>query len=55
MYEKKGTGIPKILRELKENASPELEFEMNDDRTYLNTIIHIRDEFEKPGFSLEKR
>ena len=47
LSEKKGTGIPKILRELKINGSPEPEFEMDEERTYLNTIIHIRDGFEK--------
>ncbi len=47
LSEKKGTGIPKILRELKVNGSPEPEFEMDEERTYLNTIIHIRDGFEK--------
>ena len=47
LSEKKGTGIPTILRELRKNGSPEPEFEMDEDRTYLNTIIHIRDGFEK--------
>ena len=47
LSEKKGTGIPKILRELKKNGSPRPEFDMDDDRTYLNTIIHIRDGFDK--------
>lgn len=47
LSEKKGTGIPKILRELKKNCSPGPEFDMDDDRTYLNTIIHIRDGFDK--------
>ena len=47
LSEKKGTGIPKILRELKKNGSPGPEFDMDDDRTYLNTIIHIRDGFDK--------
>ena len=46
LSEKKGTGIPKILRELKQNGSPAPEFDMDEDRTYLNTIIHIRDGFE---------
>ena len=46
LSEKKGTGIPKILRELKKNGSPVPEFDMDDDRTYLNTIIRIRDGFE---------
>jgi ATP-dependent DNA helicase RecG len=45
LSEKKGTGIPKILRELRQNGSPEPEFDMDEDRTYLNTIIHIREEF----------
>ena len=35
-----------VLRELRQNGSPEPEFEMDEDRTYLNTIIHIRDGFE---------
>lgn len=43
IVQKQGTGIPKILRELKKNGSPEPEFEMDTDRTYLNTVIHIRD------------
>lgn len=47
LSEKKGTGIPKILRELKKNGSPGPEFDMDDDRTYLNTIIHICDGFDK--------
>lgn len=47
LSEKKGTGIPKILRELKQNSSPAPEFDMDSDRTYLNTIIHIRDGFGK--------
>ncbi len=47
LSEKKGTGIPKILRELKKKGSPGPEFDMDDDRTYLNTIIHIRDGFDK--------
>ncbi len=47
LSEKKGTGIPQILRELKKKGSPGPEFDMDDDRTYLNTIIHIRDGFDK--------
>ena len=46
LSEKQGTGIPKILRELKKNGSPDPEFEMDEDRTYLITIIHIRDGFQ---------
>ena len=47
LSEKKGTGIPKILRELKQNGSPEPEFDMDEERTYLNAIIRIRDGFER--------
>lgn len=46
IYLKKGTEIPKILLELVQNGSLVLEFDMDDDRTYLNTIIHIKDGFE---------
>ena len=46
LSEKKGNGISKIIRELKQNGSPEVEFEMDDDRNYLNTIIHIHDGFD---------
>jgi ATP-dependent DNA helicase RecG len=46
LSEKKGTGIPKILRELRQNGSPDPEFDMDEDRTYLNTIIRIRKGFE---------
>lgn len=34
------------MRELKKNGSPLPEFEMDEDRTYLITIIHIRENFE---------
>ncbi len=47
LSEKKGTGIPKILRELKQNGSPDPEFDMDEERTYLNAIIRIRDGFER--------
>lgn len=47
LSEKKGTGISKIIRELRQNGSPEPEFEMDNDRNYLNTIIYIRSGFEK--------
>ena len=47
LSEKKGTGIPKILRELRQNGSSEPEFDMDEERTYLNTIIRIRDGFER--------
>lgn len=54
LSEKQGTGIPKILRELKKNGSPEPEFEMDADRTYLNTIIHIRDGFKNSSKMSDK-
>jgi len=53
LSEKKGTGIPKIIRELKNNGSPEIGFEMDEERTYINTIIHIRENFSENNFSCE--
>lgn len=47
LSEKQGTGIPKILRELKTNGSPMPVFETDEDRTYLETTILIREGFEK--------
>lgn len=47
IYLKKGTGIPKKLRELKQNGSPEPEFDMDEERTYLNAIIRIRGGFKR--------
>ena len=47
LSEKQSTGIPKILRELKQNGSPAPIFETDQDRTYLITTIKIRDGFEK--------
>lgn len=54
LSEKQGTGIPKILRELKKNGSPLPEFEMDEDRTYLITIIHIRENFESKTIVSDK-
>ena len=54
LSEKKGTGISKIIRELKQNGSPQPEFEMDDDRNYLNTIIHIREGFDRENSIVEK-
>ena len=42
LSEKQGTGIPKILRELKKNGSPEPEFDMDEDRTYLNKFCDLK-------------
>lgn len=46
LTEKQGTGITKILRELRKNGSPDPEFEMDEDRTYLETTIYMRDGFD---------
>ena len=54
LSEKQGTGIPKIIRELKKKGSPEPEFEMDEDRTYLNTIIHVRDGFKNSSKMSDK-
>lgn len=54
LTEKKGTGISKILRELRQNGSPEPEFDMDDDRNYLNTIIHIHEGFKNEKIRLEQ-
>ena len=56
LSEKQGTGISKILFELKKNGSPEPdEFEMDADRNYLNVIIHILDGFENSSKNRTKR
>lgn len=54
LTEKQGTGIPKILRELQNNGSSAPEFDMDEDRTYINTIIHIRDGFAQEGEMSDK-
>ncbi|MCI9652037.1 MAG: hypothetical protein HFH98_09245 [Lachnospiraceae bacterium] len=46
LSEKQGTGITKILRELRKNGSPDPEFDMDEDRTYLETILYIQKEFD---------
>lgn len=51
LSEKQGTGIPKILRELKENGSPLPIFETDEDRTYLETTFFSRVGFEKQSMS----
>ena len=50
LSEKQGTGIPKILRELKINGSPLPIFETDEDRTYLETTI-----LEHQGFKKEPK
>lgn len=51
LAEKQGTGITKIIRELKNNGSPELEIEMDEDRTYLQLTFFERDGFAVSGVS----
>lgn len=46
LSEKQGTGITKILRELKKNGFPEPLFESDEDRVFLETTIFIRDGFD---------
>jgi ATP-dependent DNA helicase RecG len=46
LSEKQSTGIPKILRVLRQNASPPPQFETDDERTYLIATIRIREGFE---------
>ena len=47
LAEKQGTGITKILRELRKNGSPEPLFEMDENRSYLET----NDFYEVEGFN----
>ena len=51
LSEKQGTGITKILRELKKNGSPEPVFDMDENRTYLETTIFIRNGFNQTQVS----
>ena len=51
LAEKQGTGITKILRELRKNGSPEPLFEMDENRSYLETTIFIREGFTKTAMS----
>ncbi len=41
LTESKGTGLPKIYREMENNGSPTPVFEMDDERTYFLTILKI--------------
>lgn len=45
LSEKQGTGIPKIIRELSSNGSPAVNFETDEDRTYLETTFFIHPDF----------
>ena len=51
LSEKQGTGITKILRELKKNGSPEPLFDMDEERNYLETTIFIREGFKSTKMS----
>ena len=39
LAEGRGTGIPKILRKMRENGSPEPEFEFDCEKTYFRVIL----------------
>lgn len=45
MTEGRGTGIPKIMREIKKNNSPDPIFHTDEDRSYLVVEIHLHPEF----------
>lgn len=55
LSEKQGTGIPKILRELRRNSSPIPKFETDEDRTYLITTIRIHDGFENKKLNFNQK
>jgi ATP-dependent DNA helicase RecG len=44
LTEGRGTGIPKILRAMKENGSPLPEFQTDDDHTFFATVLPIHPE-----------
>jgi len=44
LTEGRGTGIPKILRAMRENGSPPPEFRTDDDRTFFATVLPVHPE-----------
>lgn len=55
LIEAKNTGIPKVMRALRQNNSPELQFETNESREYLTVIaknnpIFFMNKVDEPGF-----
>ena len=48
LTEGKNTGIPKIRKALKNNGSPDAEFDTDDDRSYFITTIFVHPEFKRP-------
>lgn len=47
LTEGKGTGIPTIKKEMKQNGSPEPVFETDDDRSYFIVTLPIHNAFEQ--------
>lgn len=45
LAESKGSGVPKIKKELKKNGSPDPVFDTDEDRTYFNVTIHSHEAF----------
>jgi ATP-dependent DNA helicase RecG len=45
LAEAKGSGVPKIKKELKANGSPKAEFNTDTERSYFETVLHIHPKF----------
>ena len=41
LAEKRGSGIPKIQRQMRQNGSPEARFDFDETRTYFRTILPV--------------
>ncbi len=41
LAEKRGSGIPKIQRQMRQNGSPEAQFDFDETRTYFRTILPV--------------
>jgi len=46
LAEARGTGIPKIRRKMRENGSPEAQFEFDDQRTYFRVILPVHPRYQ---------
>jgi ATP-dependent DNA helicase RecG len=49
LTEGRGTGVPTILKQLKQNGSPEPVFETDEDRVYFKTTLVIHEDFKDIG------
>ena len=45
LAEKRGTGLPKIRRAMKNNGSPDPEFDFDDARTYFRTTLRVHPQY----------